>query len=115
MVMKKRGNIKKKYQPDPYKIIINTCLSFFFQPVCGSSLYEPVANEQKALSRGSTLMPWVLLGPFFKVHKDPPGAHKAPNKLLFSSRRPYKNPVPAKRGETPVFYLLAPGFHTFSD
>jgi hypothetical protein len=30
MVMKKRENIKKKYQPDPYKIIINTCLLLFF-------------------------------------------------------------------------------------
>jgi hypothetical protein len=30
MVMKKRENIKKKYQPGPYKIIINTCLLLFF-------------------------------------------------------------------------------------
>jgi hypothetical protein len=30
MVMRRRGNIKKKYQPDPYKNIINTCLLFFF-------------------------------------------------------------------------------------
>jgi hypothetical protein len=52
MVMRRRGNIKKKYQPDPYKNIINTCLLFFFQPGYGSSL---VANRKKALSRGSTL------------------------------------------------------------
>jgi hypothetical protein len=52
MVMRRRGNIKKKYQPDPHKKIINTCLLLFFQPVYGSSLS---ANGKKALSRGSTL------------------------------------------------------------
>jgi hypothetical protein len=30
---------------------------YFFQPVYGSSLSEPVANGKKALSRGSTLSP----------------------------------------------------------
>jgi hypothetical protein len=57
MVMKKRENIKKKYQPGPCKIIINTCLLLFFSTGVdyGSSLYEPVANGKKALSRGSTL------------------------------------------------------------
>jgi hypothetical protein len=60
MVMK---NIKNKYQPDPYKIIINTCLLLFFQPVYGSSLSEPVANGKKALSRGSTLTKKKKAGP----------------------------------------------------
>jgi hypothetical protein len=30
MVMRRRGNIKKKYQPGPYKNIINTRLLLFF-------------------------------------------------------------------------------------
>jgi hypothetical protein len=55
MVMKREKTLKNICQPDPYKIIINTCLLLFFQPVYGSSLYEPVANGKKALSRGSTL------------------------------------------------------------
>jgi hypothetical protein len=101
MVMKKRENIEKKYQPDPHKIIINTCSLLFFSTDAWFLSLRARSQWKKSAKQGFNLKdsascapskhPNIRTKPVVFYFQFPLGAWDVGGVVSFMINDPFKN------------------------